>query len=69
MGAGIAVPMRRQFNLRREIRDSGESVDSPTCILTGRVFNLITKTRSNGKPTYDSLRASLKRMRDIVTPK
>lgn len=66
MGAGIAVPMQRRFGLRDKIRNSGKSTENPTCILVGRVFNLITKSRSSGKPSYQSLEASLYKMRELV---
>jgi len=69
MGAGIALPMQKKFRLRAKIRNSNESILSPTCILTGRVFNLITKRRSSGKPTYQSLQASLVKMREIIEQK
>jgi O-acetyl-ADP-ribose deacetylase (regulator of RNase III) len=67
MGAGIAVAMQKDFGLRGKILSSGESRDNPTCILTGRVFNLITKKKSSGKPTYASLEASLVRMRELAS--
>lgn len=66
MGAGIAVAMQRGFDLRDRIRSSGESLESPTCVFTTPVFNLITKSRSNGKPTYASLKAALEKMREIA---
>ena len=66
MGAGIAVPMQRKFHLRGKIESSGDNLDAPTCVLTGRVFNLITKKRSTGKPTYLSLRAALEKMKELV---
>ena len=66
LGAGIAVPMQQRFGLRQAIRASGESVESPTCILTGRVLNLITKSKSYGKPTYSSFQFALEKMREIV---
>ena len=69
LGAGIAVKFQKKFGLRGKIRASGESTEAPTCILTGRVFNLITKARSSGKPTYRSLGAALKVMRDKVAEK
>jgi len=69
MGAGIAVPMQRKFNLRGQIQNSGQSLESPACILTGRVFNLITKRRSSGKPTYQSLEISLRKMCELVKVK
>lgn len=66
MGAGIAVPMNEKFGLRQAIRDSGESLEHPTCVLTGRVFNLITKARSNGKPTMKSLVSALWKMKVLA---
>ena len=33
-------------------------------VLTGRVFNLITKARSYGKPTYGSMEACIGMMKD-----
>ena len=66
MGAGIALPMQRKFNLRGKVEKSGEDLSHPTCILAGRVFNLITKKKSSGKPTYDSLDLSLRVMREII---
>lgn len=66
LGAGIAVPMQKKFNLRGKIMSSGKSLNHPTCILTGRVFNLITKKRSSGKPSHESLGIALIDMRDIA---
>jgi len=66
MGKGIAVPMRKKFGLREKIKSSRESPVHPTCILVDRVFNLITKRRSCGKPTYTSLHKPLEIMRDII---
>ena len=66
MGAGIAVPMNKKFGLRGKILKTGLSTKAPTCILTGRIFNLITKSKSCGKPTYQSITSSLMCMRDII---
>jgi len=66
LGAGIAVPMQKKFNLRGKINNSGESLEHPTCVLTGRVFNLITKKRSSGKPTEQSLEFAIIAMKDIA---
>lgn len=69
LGAGIAVPMQKKFGVRGKIQATGESTRSPTCISVGRVLNLITKSKSNGKPTYMSMEAALQKMRDIVIHK
>lgn len=66
MGAGIAVPMNKQFGLREKVRKSGQSTKHPTCILTGRVFNLITKRASYGKPTLWSMLSSIGQMKEIA---
>lgn len=60
------MPMNEKFGLRQAIRDSGESLEHPTCVLTGRVFNLITKARSNGKPTMKSLVSALWKMKVLA---
>jgi O-acetyl-ADP-ribose deacetylase (regulator of RNase III) len=62
MGAGIAVAMQKRFGLRGKIEASGKATKHPTCIYVGNVFNLITKARSSGKPTYDSLRSAVVQM-------
>ena len=66
MGAGIAIPMQNKFGLRGKIEKSGKEVQHPTCILTGRVFNLITKKRSSGKPTLISLTVAIQKMKEIA---
>lgn len=66
MGAGIAVPMQKTFGLRGKIHNTGLPLHHPTTILTGRVFNLITKAKSSGKPTLNSLHMSIIKMRDIA---
>ena len=66
MGAGIAVPMQNKFGIRGKIQNSGKEVQHPTCILTDRVFNLITKKRSSGKPTFTALTIALQKMKEIA---
>lgn len=66
MGAGIAVPMNAKFGLRKALMESGKSLVHPTCVLAGRVFNLITKQRSWDKPTFGDLEQALRVMREIA---
>lgn len=66
MGAGIAVPMQKSFGLRGKILNSGLPLQHPTVIKTDRIFNLITKAKSSGKPTLNSLHMSIIKMRDIA---
>ena len=64
MGAGIAVPMKKKFHLGG-LKNLDEAVRKhPTCIYRNGCFNLITKDKYWKKPTYESLRISLKVMRD-----
>jgi len=63
MGAGIAVPMKKEFNLH----ELGRRVNKyPDCVFYNNVFNLITKEYSNEKPTYESLKSSLEKMKQLV---
>ena len=63
MGAGIAVLFQKKFSLRNKLKQSSLNKSPGSCILIGRVFNLITKSRSNGKPTYNTLTSSIKEMK------
>lgn len=70
MGAGIAVPFDRKFGLKEQFNQMNSSLlKHPTCILLGRVFNLITKEKAWHKPTYDTLTQSLIKMREICYEK
>lgn len=73
MGGGIAVPFNNKFDLKeqfRQIKKENPSVlDHPTCILLGRVFNLITKNLVFHKPTYETMKQALERMREICVEK
>ena len=73
MGGGIAVPFNKKFNLRAQFeqikKENPERLKHPTCVLLGRVLNLITKNLVYHKPTYDSMRSALKKMREICEEK
>lgn len=68
MGAGIAVPIRKKYKLnklqRRVSNDGNLKVGS--CVLVGKVFNLVTKKNYWNKPTYDSFKSSLLDMKYLV---
>lgn len=64
MGAGIAVLFQRKFSLRQQLIEAGPQ-DPGSCVLVKNVFNLITKSRSSGKPTYTTLGSSLQKMKKI----
>ena len=66
MSAGIAVQFQKKFNLRGKIQKSGKKKKHPTCILTGRVFNLITKKKSSSKPTIYSVEKAIDQMAYIA---
>jgi len=66
MGAGIAVQFQKKFGLRDSLRNSGENLDSPTCIKVGRVYNLITKSKSSGKPTPLSIQLAVRQMAILI---
>jgi len=68
MGAGIAVQFQRKFSLRNKLIQVGKENTFPgSCVLIGRILNLITKSRSSGKPTYETLKSSLLKMRVLCT--
>lgn len=67
MGKGIAVEFEKRFNLRDNLLEyAKEEREHPTCILEGKVFNLITKEKYWHKPTYATLEGSLIAMKNIV---
>lgn len=66
MGAGIAVPMRKKFNLGGMGNIDYEIRKHPTCIYHNGVLNLITKEKYWHKPTYKSLEISLTKMGECI---
>ena len=72
MSAGIAVEFQRRFHLRNNIKAyQAFLADYPhwgerACIPIGRVFNLITKAKSSGKPTYGSIARAIYEMKCMV---
>ena len=62
MGAGIAVPIKKKFHLS-SLKDTIDSSPLPvpvgTAVYHNGVYNLITKKKYHGKPTYDTLTKSL----------
>lgn len=70
LGAGIAADFEQRFNLRRKLFSvPPEERFCPDTVLTGKVFNLITKEDYYGKPTYYTMEVALKRMRKKVKDK
>ena len=67
MGAGIAVPMNRKFDLKGTFKlMPKEYFEYPTCINTDGVLNMITKPLSHGKPRYEDFISSLRDVRRYV---
>ena len=65
MSAGIALPMKKQFDLGGMVKLKAAERKHPTCIYYHRVMNLITKAKYWQKPTYASLKASLIQMKAL----
>lgn len=69
MGRGIAVEFNRRFDTKRTLQekypDFFYQCSGGTCLLEGRVLNLVTKPWYWSKPTYLTLKAALRCMRDI----
>ena len=65
LGAGIAVPFNKVYNMRERLNKIG-SHTFPDCIKIDNVFNLVTKDKCYQKPTYVNLQASLILMREQI---
>ncbi len=67
MMKGIALQFNHRFNMKTKLKDlvkeQPEQFNSK-CILIDKTFNLITKNYYYQKPTIDSLKISLKQMKD-----
>jgi hypothetical protein len=63
MGAGIAVEFAKKFPKIKMLKNY--SILVGVCVKVDRIFNLVTKSKYYGKPTYFSLIASLEECRDI----
>ena len=73
LGAGIAKEIDRRFNTREELKkkypnfyrkwvSTDPLANNGTCLLTGRILNLVTKDRYYEKPTYKNLSYALAMM-------
>ena len=67
LGAGIAVQFNKRFELKYKL--SRITVANPDCVLVGRIFNLVTKEKYWLKPTYETLKQSLEKMKTICLEK
>lgn len=62
LGAGIAVDFDKKFKLKNKLKQIGNG-SYPDCIRIDRVYNLVTKSKYCGKPTYNTLKKSLELMK------
>lgn len=74
MGAGIALQFNKYFSIKNKLvskyksfTDRWDSLEEHgTCLLEGRVYNLITKRSFWNKPTEETMRNALKSMRVMI---
>lgn len=74
MGKGIVVEFNKRFDMKKKlvskytdfIRYWDNDTDKGTCLLEGRVFNLITKRNYWLKPTYETLTNALVAMKILA---
>ena len=71
MGAGIVVQFNERYNLKNymiknHVRDNWSGKGYCIPVKEFKVFNLITKSKYNKKPTYETLRQALVHMRDYA---
>ena len=73
MSKGIVTQFNKRFGIGNKLKESypdyaaawSQERKQYDCLLTGRVFNLVTKEKYNDHPTYDSVRGALEMMRGI----
>ena len=69
LGAGIAVAFQKKFHLRGKLQQADPTPKFPQVLLIDRVFNLITKDKCYHKPTLESLKETLRQMKEIIVEK
>lgn len=69
MGKGIVVEFNKRFDMKNKLKqlypDYLKTWSEGDCLKEGKVFNLITKERYYGKPTLNTLKNSLIKMKEI----
>lgn len=67
MDAGIAVDFKKKFHMKSKLQNmwKGQTPDYPQAILIDKVFNLITKAKYYGKPTYKTIEVAIQDMQEI----
>ncbi|XP_028135817.2 uncharacterized protein LOC114330619 [Diabrotica virgifera virgifera] len=68
MGSGIAVVFRNVYNHVDILLNQHQKPGGLACLKLSKkyIFYLITKTKSNGKPTYKDFWCSMKKLRDVI---
>ncbi|CAH1738137.1 uncharacterized protein LOC114121472 isoform X1 [Aphis gossypii] len=68
MSAGIAIHFKQVFGRVGELMDQRPDVGTVAYLQQNDryIYYLITKERSNKKPTYDSITAAIKKLRDFI---
>ena len=70
LGAGIALQINNVYDTRNILHKKYpnyiSTYNNGDCLIAGNVLNLVTKRNYYDKPTYESLRSSLMKMKDIV---
>lgn len=64
MGAGIAVPMAERYGLRQPMDEIG-MLPWPSCLYINGVMNMVTKKKSNDKPTYSDFSQALRELHKV----
>lgn len=73
MGKGIVLEFNRRFDMKRLLRQRyptylagyRQNATGGDCLREGRVLNLVTKERYFQKPTFATMEAALRRMREL----
>lgn len=67
LGAGVAAVIETRFQIRDMLKATNPyGSEVPNCIFTKGIFSLVTKKNYWNKPTYESLAASLKLMKNLI---
>ena len=68
MGLGIVVEFNKRFHMKSKVQQYAqtEQICVDDSILIDKVFNLITKSKYYGKPTYNTLITALENMKKQI---
>jgi len=68
MGMGVVVGFNKKFNMKSKIKSYAKTndINIGDAILVDSVFNLITKGKYYGKPTYKTMKMTLEDMKNQI---